>query len=253
MKEDNNLDGFRKEINIASKKDPSTFFNWFNESGGNIETNFIKGQCEFTFYILIPLMKLMEDLKSKTALEIGYGGGRLLAAASYHFKKVIGVDIHNKFKIIEAELKKRNIHNFKLLQNNGRDIPVEDSSVDLVFSFIVLQHVGKIEIFNNYLKETYRTLRKGGYAILFFGRLYSCSSNTGSKLLMAVDRFLERIHYKGFKEIPAKINYSNLLISMNYSKTKSREYGLSIIGEGVSRKLPDISRYGGQHFLILKK
>lgn len=252
-KTNNHLGEFKNEINEASKKDSNTFFNWFNESGGDIDTNFIKGQCEFTLYILMPLMKLMQDLKSKTALEIGYGGGRLLAAASSSFKKVIGIDIHNNSQIVEAELKKRNIHNFKLLQNDGKNIPVKDSFVDLVYSFIVLQHVGKIDIFNNYLKETYRVLKRGGHAILFFGRLYSYSSNTELKLLFAIDRFLERIHPKGFKEISAKINCSNLLISINYSKNKSREYGFSIVEEGVSRKLPNIFKYGGQYFLILKK
>lgn len=247
------ISGFKEEINKASKGNSNAFFNWFDESGGDINTNFIKGQCEFILYILMPTLKLLKDPKNKTALEIGYGGGRLLAAATHFFKEVIGIDIHNNASRVEAELKRRNINNYKLLQNDGKSIPIEESSIDLVYSFIVLHHVEKIDIFNSYIEETYRVLKKGGLAVLFFGRLYQISSNTESKMLYRIDRFLEKIHSKGYAEILAKVNCTNLEVSLNFAKKKSKEVGFSILGEGVSKKLPNLTRYGGQNFLILRK
>lgn len=249
----NHVIGFKEEIEKASKGNANDFFNWFDESGGDIDTNFIKGQCEFTLYILMPILKLLKNPKNKTALEIGYGGGRLLAAASYFFGKVIGIDIHNNMSTVKDELRQRNITNYELLQNDGKTIPTEDSSIDLVYSFIVLQHVEKINIFESYLEESYRVLKKGGLAVLFFGRLYQKSSNTESKILYKVDRFLEKIHTKGFSEVLAKINCTNLKISLNFAKKKAKETGFSILGEGVSKKLPNLTRYGGQHFLVLRK
>jgi len=247
------IDGFKEEIDMVSKKDLDLFFNWFNESGGDTDTNFIKGECEFTLYVLMPAMKLLKDLKNKVALEIGYGGGRLLAAASHSFKEVIGVDIHSKVNIVDTELRKRGIDNFKLLQNDGKSISINDSSIDLVYSFIVLQHVEKVEIFNNYLKETYRVLKPGGVAVLFFGRLFQISSDTESKTLYRLDRFLERFHSKGYQEIVAQVNCTNLKISLDYAKKKSKQEGFTILGQGVSKKLPNFTKYGGQLFLILKK
>ena len=134
----NHITGFKEEIDKASKGNLNTFFNWFDESGGDIDTNFIKGQCEFALYILMPLFKLLKNPKNKTALEIGYGGGRLLAAASNYFGKVIGIDIHNNIQIVKNEFKKRSITNYELLRNDGISIPIEGSSIDCVYSFIVL-------------------------------------------------------------------------------------------------------------------
>jgi len=247
------ISGFKNEIQKAAQRDASSFFNWFDESGGDVDTNFIRGQCDFSFYVLMPLIEKLKDTRNKTALEIGYGGGRLLAAAAHSFKKVIGIDIHKNAQIVEEELKKRNIHNFELLLSSGKDIPVKDSSIDLVYSFIVLQHVEKIDIFNHYLSEAYRILKEGSYAVLFFGRLYVFSEFTSSKLLYNIDRVLEGIYLKGYKEVPAQINVINLKISMNYARRKAEKKGFSVVAAGVSRKLPNVNIFGGQNYLILKK
>ncbi len=100
------INGFQGEIQNNSLNDAATFFNWFDESGGDIDTTFIKGQCEFAFSILRPLLPFLKDTKSKVALEIGYGGGRLLAAATQVFDKVVGIDVHLTPGIIFDELKK---------------------------------------------------------------------------------------------------------------------------------------------------
>lgn len=253
QKTTNHISGFKEEIRRVSKSGRDIFLNWFDESGGDRDTNYVKGHCEFVLYILMPTLYIVKDLKSKTALEIGYGGGRLLSAACYYFKEVIGVDIHENASVVKAELNRRDINNFKLLQNDGKSIPVKGASIDFVYSFIVLQHVEEIGIFNNYIKETYTVLRRGGVAVLFFGRLYQKSSNTGSKILFWTDKFLEKIHRKGYTQVLAEVNCTNLKVSLDYAKKKSRQEGFTILKEGVTRKLPDMIKYGGQYFLILKK
>ncbi|PJA45306.1 hypothetical protein CO174_03935 [Candidatus Uhrbacteria bacterium CG_4_9_14_3_um_filter_50_9] len=249
----NHKEGFEKEIANIATQDPATFFNWFNESGGDLDANFLKGQCEFSLSILLPIFKVLKHPKTKTALEIGYGGGRLLAAASDIFKEVIGIDVHANGSIVKAELEKRNKLNVSLIQNDGKHIPVGDASVDLVYSFIVLQHVEKIEIFDSYITEAYRVLREGGYAVICFARLSRYSVNKKSRLLYLLDRYLEKLHRKPYKEILARVNCVNLTISMKYAKEQVTQAGFTILSEEVSRKLPGLQKYGGQYCLVLQK
>jgi ubiquinone/menaquinone biosynthesis C-methylase UbiE len=247
------IPGFQAEIAKAAKKDPATFFNWFNESGGDVDATFLKGECEFSFYILMPLARELKDAKTKTALEIGYGGGRLVAAASKTFGKAIGVDIHTQSKLVEKELQKRGVANVTLLATEGKSIPLPDGSVDVVYSLIVLQHVEKIGIFKRYVAETHRTLKKGGFAVLFFGRPFHLSSGTRCRSLYALDRLLEGFLFRGFIEKKVKVNCTNLEITLSYAKRLCEKEGFSILGQGVSRKLPDATKYGGQHYLVLRK
>jgi len=249
---DNHIAGFREEIKQASVCSHRAFFNWFDDCDGDADANFIMGKCEFFLYILIPLLGLVKNPIDKVALEIGYGGGRLLAAAAGIFKIVIGIDIHENSDIVNQELKKRNVNNFQLLQNDGRHIPLGDCEVDFVYSNIVLQHVEKIDIFESYIQESCRVLKTGGYAVLYFGRLCNFSLNTRSNLLYAVDTLLEKIYYRGYKEMRTRVNVTNLKVTMNFAQSMCKKNGFTVIGYGVSRKIPSL-RYGGQSYLILKK
>jgi len=251
----NHIVGFREEIDSVVEKGKDAFFGWFNNAS-NTNMAFIRGQWDFIVHIGMPLSSHIANPEDKIALEIGYGGGRILAAASKSFKKVIGVDIHNNGKLVETELEKRGISDFELFQTDGNSIPIESSTVDVVYSFIVLQHVEKIAIFKEYLNETYRVLKPGGIALLYFGRKHLFSSGRKSKLLYLMDRFAEKLLLrKGFKEFPAKVNCTNLVISPVYVKKLAKKIGFQVLGKCVSHKnVPDgISLYGGQHGLILKK
>jgi len=249
----NHIGGFQKEIHKVSKRSKTVFFNWFNETGGDLEISFLKGQCDFFAFILMPILQELKNMKLKVALEIGYGGGRLLLPATKIFKKAIGIDVHNDGQIVERELKRRGAKNFILIKNNGKKIPLKEESVDFVYSFIVLQHIGNINIFNGYLKETHRVLRKGGYAILFFGRLHSLSQGRSAKMLYCLDKLLEKIDPREYREIKTRVNCVNLKISLDYAKKQANKLGFSLIKTGISKKPPDLEKYGGQYFILLKK
>lgn len=246
--------GFKKKIFEAEQKSKDSFFTWF-DGGKNADYAFVKGAWDFSTHIAKYLVKYVDNPENKSILEIGYGGGRLLSAASKYFKKAIGIDIHNCRKTVEKELKLRGVNNFQLVKTNGIVIPVENSSVDVVYSFIVLQHVEKIEIFNQYIAQAYRVLKPGGIAILYFGRYCKFSVGRKSKFGYLIDKILEKIILlKGFKEIPAQINCINLLISLNYAKKISKKVGFIVCQELVSKRInSDGTTYGLQHGLVLKK
>jgi len=247
--------GFREEIDRAGHQGRDAFFTWF-DNVQNTNVAFLRGQWDFMVHIALPLSKYITNPEDKIALEIGHGGGRILLAACRSFKKAIGIDVHNNNKLVEAELKSRGAFNFELIKANGSTIPVEDSTVDIVYSFIVLQHVEKIDICRCYFKETYRVLKPEGMAILYFGRRCPWSLNSESHFDYLVDRFSERFRLsRGFEELQAKVNCTNLVLSLRYAKKLANETGFVVLKKCVSRKkVPDqISLYGGQHGLVLKK
>lgn len=251
--EKNHIKGFKREI--AKQKNRNDFFTWFTSSK-NADSALVQGHWDFSLHIAYPLAIFLKNPEEKIVLEIGHGGGRMLLSAAQHFNTAIGIDIHDSNAIVEDDLKIRGVHNFKLIKTDGKNIPLDENSVDLVYSFIVLQHVEKIEIFENYFKEAYRILKPNGLAILYFGRYYKFSINRASKFLYLLDNFLELIKLKGrYLELPARINEINLKVSLIYAKKIAKKFGFEVCKTLVShKKVPNGMRlYGGQHGLILQK
>ncbi len=164
----NHQNAFKQKRAQVAHGERGIFFNWFNESGGDIDTNFLKGQCDFSLHILLPCLDILKEPEKKVALEIGYGGGRLLLPASRIFQHVFGIDVHEQRDLVREELEKRGCQNHTLLTSQGESIPLDSNTIDFVYSFIVLQHVECLNIFESYLKETFRVLKNGGTALLYF-------------------------------------------------------------------------------------
>jgi len=247
--------GFRDEISKAAAASDDAFFTWF-DGATDKDAAFVRGSWDFTVHVAQPASRYLSDPEGKTALEIGHGGGRILAAASRHFRGVVGVDVHNNNEKVADELRQRGISNFRLLESDGRSIPVEGDTIDLVYSFIVLQHVERIDVFNRYVHETHRVLKPGAVAVLYFGRRYAVSQGRASRTLYAVDRLAERVLVpRGFIELPARVNCTNLVVSLSYAKALARRCGFEVLSTLVSRKrVPNGTRlYGGQNGLVLRK
>ena len=123
---------FKETIAKNALGDESEFFNWFNKTGDK-DCTFIRGAWDFAIHIANPSAKYLDKPEEKNVLDLGYGGGRILAAAANAFKSVVGIDVHNQNELVEKELKDRGVKNFKLLQNDGRTISLEDGSIDFVY------------------------------------------------------------------------------------------------------------------------
>jgi SAM-dependent methyltransferase len=247
--------GFREAISQAAGQDDDAFFGWFDHAQDK-EASFVRGSWDFLWHIAQPLTPYLTQPETKTALEIGHGGGRLLAAASRCFQFVIGVDIHGENDKVHHALRERGVRNAQLLKTEGALLPVGPAHVDCVYSFIVLQHVETYAIFTRYLEETFRVLKPGGLAVLYFARRYRWSFNRASRFLYAVDRLLEPLWLrKGYEELPAPVNSTNLRISLRHGSTLARTVGFEVLRTLVSRRrVPDgAALYGGQHGLLLRK
>jgi SAM-dependent methyltransferase len=163
----------KTNINKAWVRTPGSFksivdfLNWF-DSTSSIEETIQKGQSDWENRLTN--FSNFKNINKNTCLEIGFGGGRLLAAASKYFDSVIGIDIHKAFDKTELFLKSQDISNYKLMhKNNIKD--VENESVDFVYSFIVFQHFDSFEEVDFYLEHIKRVLTHNGYAHIFYGKL----------------------------------------------------------------------------------
>lgn len=256
MKNDkSHLKGFQEEIRNSAQQSEDSFFTWFDEADSK-NSAYIRGAWDFSHHIIGPTIPYMEKPEEKVALEIGYGGGRLLASACRHFGKVIGVDIHDQSERVASELRKRGHSNHKLLTGDGSSLPIEDQSIDFVYSFIVFQHVEIIDILKRYLNETYRVLRPGAVGVLYFGRYCRFSFQRNCMLRVWLDRLLERWKVPGgYREMEAKINHINLLVTNAFIRKTLQQIGFSHMRTIISRrKLPDgFSHYGGQYGIVIKK
>ena len=114
-----------------------------------------------------------------------------------------------------------------------------------------------MSIVKRYFAETYRVLKPGCVAILYFGRKSFLSINKQSVFLYWMDCLLERLVFckSGYREILARVNTTNLVVSVSFARRMAVNLGFQVLKQVVShKKVPDgINLYGGQHGLILKK
>ncbi len=105
-------------------------------------------------------------LKSRRALEIGCGPGRLIVPMSRHFGEIHGIDVSDEM-IAQARIKLRDIPHAHTHRASGSDLAqFADNHFDFVYSYAVFQHIPSAEVVFSYLRETIRVLKPGGFARL---------------------------------------------------------------------------------------
>lgn len=246
--------GFKEEIRSASS-DEDRFFTWF-DAAQDARTAFINGAWDFSYHIALAAIDHVRHPESLAALEIGVGGGRLLAAASRHFGRAVGVDIHDELHLTRQKLIELGCSNTEVLKSDGTSIPVDAESIDFVYSFIVFNHLEKRSIVVDYMEEIRRVLKPGGVAVIYFGRCAPASQNKSGAWRYWVDRLVELAYLpQGYKELPAKVNCTNLIFTLPHFKRLARGCGFQILRRLVSRKkVPNgVATYGMQHGLVLRR
>lgn len=92
---------------------------------------------------------------SSVFVEIGCGDAILTRAVAPHVRSAIGVDVTDRLVDDKAG------RPFELLISDGISIPLEDGSVDLVFSNQLIEHLHPKDV-EAQLSEIYRVLKPGG-------------------------------------------------------------------------------------------
>jgi SAM-dependent methyltransferase len=107
-------------------------------------------------------LRLLDDRRFSSMLEIGYGAGALLLALAPIVDQMHGIDLDADPASVEATLRSRG-HAAKLQRGDARALPYEDHSFDLVVSFSVFEHIVE---YRQALREVARVLRPGGRLLL---------------------------------------------------------------------------------------
>lgn len=165
---------FRKSIDVkaswadtpASMDSMVDFLNWFDTTT-SIPDCLEKAARDWQYRF--QASPHYRDIPKGAAMEIGFGGGRLLLQAARDFSQVFGVDIHNAFHRSEEFLHSQGVKNFRLVHRNEID-SIPAGSLDFVYSFIVFQHFDSLDEVHYYLDAIHRLLKKGGYAHIYFGK-----------------------------------------------------------------------------------
>lgn len=260
-------DRFRASISrVIDELGPDAFACWF-DCGANennlapeiedAEYAFRTGFEGFIYSVMRPpVPHYLPNPEEKTALEIGYGGGRLLHAAAHLFKEVIGVDIHTHSEYVRKMLAERGVDNATLFETDGDTLPVAEGTVDFVYSFVVFIHLSSPQVLERYIAETYRVLKPGGIASLYYGRPYAhrikVSQSAWKKHLYwhaapwAELVFLDLLG-DGYRSIPdAPANSISLMVSRRKMRKLVRQHGFEILSQ--QRR-----KAWSQGFLVLRK
>lgn len=105
-------------------------------------------------------LKLLERENGATLLDCGCGDGYLTMKAAGIIKatNIYGLDIDSE---VVKKARKRGIKAYK--SDVSQRFPFKENFFDVVFSYQVLEHLRDAD---NFVKETYRVLKPGSYAVI---------------------------------------------------------------------------------------
>lgn len=105
------------------------------------------------------------------ALDLGCGLGRITRALARRFDEVVAVDVSAEMVRRAEELHPAvELPNVSFHATDGVHLPLEDESVDFVFSYEVFQHLPSRDVMNANLLEVARVLRPEGLALIHVHR-----------------------------------------------------------------------------------
>lgn len=165
FKKNERIDDSKSKWNELAKKD-APYYILTNKSISASETKFKQsGEKDVQENFLndeIIRSVIGYDKKSKV-LEIGCGIGRLSEFIAPHVDRLYGIDISDEM-ISRAKKRLDNHKNTIFMATDGIHFPLESESVDVIFSFIVFQHMPSVDVVRRNIEEISRVLRPGGIA-----------------------------------------------------------------------------------------
>jgi len=162
---------------IASWKD-----NWSEESF------FASGETDYQ-RLVEPVASWLGFTPAECAMaELGCGAGRMTRAFARRFRSVTAIDISEEMQA-RARSYLKDTGNVSWVLTDGASLAgVETSSMDFVFSYLVLQHYPSPELIAGSVQEMMRILRPGGaFLFQFNGSLRATMNWKGRFVSVALD------------------------------------------------------------------
>lgn len=175
----------RRDWDDRAQKD-ALFYIEDSRHDWNSNSFFQSGESDYCTLVAPVLKQVGFDPAGKVMLELGCGAGRMSRSFATRFKTVLAVDI-------SLEMLKRgqqlipDASNIVWQQSNGSDFAnVANESTDLVFSYLVLQHLPAEQLASKYISEIIRVLRAGGVFLFQFNSLMTPTMNLRGRIAWAV-------------------------------------------------------------------
>jgi SAM-dependent methyltransferase len=122
------------------------------------------GERDYKRYVGKFLATSQLDPTRMVALELGCGAGRMSEPMARDFDRLVAVDISRE--MLKIGRQRVAAENILWLCNDGVSLgPVADGSVDFIFSLAVFQHIPDAATIVDYVEETGRVLKPGGWAV----------------------------------------------------------------------------------------
>ena len=121
--------------------------------------------------LLYRILKQCGIKKGSKILDVGAGTGRLVIPFAGEGYDTYGIDIAEDMLQVARD-KAEDMKNLHLEVADARKMPFADDHFDFITSYRVLIHIPEYEVV---LKEMFRLLKLGGYAVFEFNNKYSLS------------------------------------------------------------------------------
>lgn len=113
------------------------------------------------------IKKKLQNLTKIEAADVGCGGGRYNIILFHYFGdnlRLTCIDYNkNMLDEVTKNLKKHNIKNFKAIKARAENLPLENNSLDCLFTFNGIHHFKILD----FIKEGCRVLSKNGYLFIY--------------------------------------------------------------------------------------
>jgi ubiquinone/menaquinone biosynthesis C-methylase UbiE len=156
--------------------------------------------------------RLARPLARESALDFGCGVGRLTQALATQFQHCTGVDIADSMIARARELNQKHA-NCTFVVNTHDNLGIfPDAQFDLVYSYIVLQHIGSRAAIKSYIADFVRVLKPGGLVVFQLPShvpVVRGRTQLRRRLYEALRRlgFGEQLLYEKLKLVPMRMNF----------------------------------------------
>jgi SAM-dependent methyltransferase len=146
------------------------------------------------------------------ALDFGCGAGRISQALARHFEHVVGVDIAPSM-IALADQHNRHRERCRYVLNEHADLrQFQDSSVDFLYSRLVLQHL-RPNVIKAYVAEFARLLDSSGVAVFNVPAAPLDAPVAGGLLKTLAPSFLVRLYRRFRRTLDDRWNFPNMEVN----------------------------------------
>jgi dTDP-4-amino-4,6-dideoxygalactose transaminase/ubiquinone/menaquinone biosynthesis C-methylase UbiE len=222
----------------------------------------------FAELVAIRLRLLKAYGMGKAVLDVGCGSGDYLFEMKDDIKKGVGID-YSRSAIDSARLKKdgEKAEHIIFICDNARNIPYENRTFDLVYSFSALAYIPNV---GAVIEEMARVLSPGGMAILEFGNRFclntivcraypqwaiTCHVSTQEMKLILDRAGFKILDKKTFQILPYwgnRPNWIKLLLHPFWKRLFQKKIKGKMLDEWIS-SLPLFNRLAYRHIFICQK